>query len=86
MCQIMISIIYGFVRNLLGGIIWFLPGSLGCALVYFLRHDFIVTGFFVTLALVSAVLYGRKGELVQPLARTCADALLNEYLHQGCVH
>lgn len=74
------NIRYGFFRNLIGGVIWSVSGSIGCAIIYGVDHNWKTMCFFIILALIYMTLFLGKKNILNSLAFTYADTLFSEFL------
>jgi len=76
------NIRYGFMRNLIGGVLWSVPGSFGCAIWYGYQKNWHASAFFIACGLVFASLFVFKQKILQKFANQYAQILFNEYLMQ----
>ena len=74
------NIRYGFFRNLIGGVIWSVFGSIGCAIIYGIDKDWRAMSFFIILALIHSILFSLQKVILTNLAFSYADTLFNEFL------
>jgi hypothetical protein len=74
------NIRYGFFRNLIGGTIWSVLGSLGCIVIYINIQNWKATGLFSIVALffILAVIF--KKQILTKFAFAYADTLFSEYM------
>jgi len=73
------NIRYGFLRNLIGGIIW-LFGAIGNSIYYGINNEYKTAIFFGIWAFVVILLYILKRSILEKAAFTYADALFTEFL------
>lgn len=74
------NIRYGFFRNLIGGVIWSVFGSIGCTIIYGIDNDWKAMSLFIALASIHLALYLGRKVILSKLAFTYADTLFNEFL------
>lgn len=76
------NIRYGFIRNLTGGALWGLAGSVGCAILYGLQNNWHASSLFIGCAIfyISLLLFRKK--LLIKFAHQYAEILFNEYMVQ----
>jgi hypothetical protein len=74
------NIRYGFFGNLIGGIIWAMPGSIGCALLYAANKNWTGMIFFVMVILAYLLFFIFRKRILSSVALSYADSLLSEYL------
>lgn len=77
------NIRYGFMRNLIGGFIWVITGSLGCIVIYGINKNWAALSFFSVIALGFLILFSLKKPILNKLAFAYADTLFNEFLNKG---
>jgi hypothetical protein len=74
------NIRYGFFRNFIGGCIWAIPGSIGCAILYAVNNEWVTAFVFISFALLFIVLFILKRRILSSVAFSYADSLFNEFL------
>jgi hypothetical protein len=74
------NIRYGFVRNLIGGIIWAIPGYFGCVVLYAINKNWTGMIFFAIILLGYLLLFILRKRILSSIALSYADSLSNEYL------
>jgi hypothetical protein len=74
------NIRYGFFRNLIGGIIWAIPGSAGCIVLYAINRNWPGMIFFVMIIFVYLLFVILRKQILSSVALSYAQSLLNEYL------
>ncbi len=77
------NIRYGFMRNLIGGFIWVITGSLGCSVIYGINKNWAALAFFTAIALGFLILLFLKKSILNKFAFAYADTLFNEFLNKG---
>ena len=76
------NIRYGFLRNLIGGIVWSVFGATGAAIYYWIHHDVAVMLFFIIWNVVHILMFTIKRYILNKAAFTYADALFTEFLSE----
>jgi hypothetical protein len=74
------NIRYGFMRNLIGGIIWAVPGSIGCVVLYAINKNWGPMLFFTTVICIYLIFFFCKKRILSNIALSYANTLLSEYL------
>jgi hypothetical protein len=74
------NIRYGFFRNLIGGVIWAIPGSAGCVVLYAINKNWTAMIFFVMAILAYLLFFIFRKSILSSIAFSYADSLLSEYL------
>lgn len=74
------NIRYGFFRNLIGGSIWAIPGSVGCTILYAINNNWADMAFFAMILLAYLLLLVLRKRILSSIAFSYADSLLIEYL------
>lgn len=76
------NIRYGFMRNLIGGVLWSFAGSIGCAIWYGLQANWQASSFFTFCTIIFSALFVFRKRILQKYAYQYAETLLNEYMIQ----
>jgi hypothetical protein len=74
------NIRYGFFRNLIGGVLWAIPGSIGCITIYAKSKNWPAMVFFALIACGYLSLYLFRKTLLTSIANSYASSLTNDYL------
>jgi hypothetical protein len=76
------NIRYGFIRNLIGGALWGLAGSVGAAAWYGFEKNWQALTFFSICALIFLVLILSRKIILKKFACQYTEILFNEYMFQ----
>lgn len=71
---------YGFLRNFIGGVIWAIPGSVGCVVLYAINKYWTGVIFFTIIIVVYMLFFVFRKRILSSVALSYADSLVNEYL------
>ena len=74
------NIRYGFFRNLIGGVIWSVIGSIGSSIIYGLNSNWKTMSLFIIFFLIHIAMFLFKKSILDKFAFVYADTLFNEYL------
>lgn len=74
------NIRYGFLRNIIGGFVWALVGSLGCIIMYILKKQWAAMSFFIALFIIWIILLIFKRNVLTGAAESYADNLFIDFL------
>jgi hypothetical protein len=77
------NIRYGFFRNLIGGILISIAGSIGCSALYYTNQNWKLMSFFLCLTLLYLVFFIFRKKILESVAFSYADTLFNEFLNQN---
>ena len=75
------NIRYGFIRNLLGGSLWGLAGSVVCAVQYGMEGSWKPASFFILFSACFIFLLLFREKILRSYANQYADTLINEYMN-----
>lgn len=74
------NIRYGFIRNLIGGVLWGAIGSIGCSIIYGSENAFKAMSLFIVFAMIFIALYLSRKIILDKFAFYYADSLFNDFL------